>query len=259
MAIRGPKGPGPQAPPPSSADDASSEVDGPEGPVALPRADSSSSDAFQRGLGNRRREVTARLARDRVRRNLTVLHQAAVVITEEVARFEAEAQRILHLLAHQAYSMTALERHKKELARIRRKLDAARRQLLKSRRRLADAERGVDEIPESELAKVHEELERLEAFSTEWGRALIAVELAAKYGGDESPRRLVVRGGERDDAMAYAEGANPTTAIADLATSALRMAQTPQVPSMPKGDGLGRSLDGQQILERLVRGSDDGE
>jgi len=223
--------------------------------VAPARADSSSSDGFERGVKHQRAEQVRTRARERVRQSRAVMHQAAIVISEDVARYEAEAQRILHLLAHQAYALTALERHKKELARIRRKLDAARQQLLKSRRRLADAERGIDEIPESELATVQQALEKLESCSTEWGRALAAVELAAKLGGGEGPRRMSMRGANKSKAMAFAEGTNPSTAIADLASSAHRLVEGRAPGPMRRGDGLGRSLDGLQSLERTIQGN----
>lgn len=191
-----------------------------------------------------------RRRRQKSQRNL--LRQTVARVGGDVSKLEQDASRILAVLASRAYDLASLERHRRELLRIRTLLDQARKRMLKARRALIEVDSALADIPESDLQRVHQELDRLEAYETEWGRALAAIELASEVAGEEGPRRLVVRGSERHEAMVYAERANPTTAIADLAASALRMVRAPKTKAGAQADGLGRSLDGQQLLQRMI-------
>jgi len=172
----------------------------------------------------------------------------------EVGRLERDAGRILEVLASQSYSAAALERQKKELARLRALLDKARRRALKQHREALEADAGLDELPESRLAAVEDALARLDAHDTAWGRALAALELAME-GAAEGPRRLAMKGADRARVASHAAARNHTTAVADLAASALALLDSAPRPA-DDDEELGRSLRGQRLIEAALAPED---
>ncbi|MBI4816161.1 MAG: hypothetical protein HY791_07885 [Deltaproteobacteria bacterium] len=185
-----------------------------------------------------------------------VIHGAIASLTEQIGGLEKEAARLKELIAAGAFSHDALARISKKLDRIRAQLDAARKKLNKYRRELNEAHGGFDELEEIDLDKVESAIERLERYSSGWAKALGAMEVLAEMGADPK-RRISLKGAERRAALDYAESANPTTAIADLASSALDLVSGEPGSSPRPATELGRHLRSMQKLEHLVSPSDD--
>ena len=188
----------------------------------------------------------------RVRGAHRVMSRAILKVDGELTGLQRDVSRLLEVLQSAGFSAVAFERHKREMARIRALIERARRSMSRARRGALEADSKLADVQEPGLARVERELDRLEKHTTEWGRALAAADLATEVSGGEEPRRLSVRGADREAAMGYAERSNPTTVVADLAASALRMTTAPGAVKRPVADGLGRSLDGQQLLERMI-------
>lgn len=181
-----------------------------------------------------------------------VLQQALETVERELSKLETELARILNAVASHGASAEQLKQQRAELDRLRKALDAARRRLNKGRRALKELDQGLERFEEPDLAELERDIADLERASTEWGRALGAFELIGDLAADEgAARRVPLQGGERTKAMAFAERSNPTTAIADLAASALEMIDGKE-PIETESGALGRGLSPEQKLARMI-------
>lgn len=181
-----------------------------------------------------------------------MLHGAIASLGDQIAGLERESARLVELLAAGAFSGDVLARISKKLDRIRSQLEAAKKKLTKCRRALNEAHAGLDDVEELDLEKVESSIERIERYSTGWAKALEAMEVLSEM-GSETSRRVSLKGGERRAALDYAESSNPTTAFADLASSATgRREATPEPKPTARPQLLGRHLNAVRSLEQLV-------
>lgn len=181
-----------------------------------------------------------------------VLRQTVAHVEQELTRLETEVARILASIAGQGLAPEQFRRQRAELDRLRAALDAARRKLAKGRRALRELDSGFDQLDEPDLSELERDLAELERSSTEWGRALGAFETAAELAREGEPRRVPLRGAEKQAAMSAAEAANPTTVLADLAAAALRMTEAPSEPVETEAGAGGRFLGAQSRLAQMI-------
>ena len=158
------------------------------------------------------------------------------------------------IMAAQGFSQAAIERHKRELARLRERIDRAYRHILKNKRGVRENALGLDAIGKSKLARVEDEIERLNQFETQWGKAMAALELICEAAEEDVPRRIELKGADPQLAEEFATTSNPTTVAIDLASSALQLLQTqePADASTLDASEIGPSLRGQKTLLDLI-------
>jgi len=258
MAISGPKGPPSDAKGPRGLDSIEKNQDI-QKQKAIPHTQPSS-DEFDRiaeslaGSDFDQSDSAKRRKRGQTHRRQAIISRTVTRIGSDLQKLQREAGQILSIIASQAFSAATIERHKRELARLRERIQRAYRHVLKSQRALREKQLGLDTIGESKLEKVEQELERLNQFETQWGKAMAALELTCDASADEQPRRLNVHGADIEAAGVYAAISNPNTVAIDLATSALMLFQTKETaPEAVKyGSNLGRTLNGQKILEQII-------
>ena len=258
MAIRGPKGPpgdpkGAQTADPSQKAAEKKRLSGanhlqPTADEFERIAESLAGSDFDQSDASKRRK------RGNVQRRRAIYSRTVTRIGDDLQKFQREASRILSIIAAQTFSAAALERHKKELARIRERMERAYRHVLASQRSAREEHLGLSEIPESKMSRVEQELERLNQFESQWGKAMAALELVCENVEQDEARRLNMSGADFEKARDYAAIANPNTVAFDLASSALSLLESTMPP--PKTENskheLGRSLDGQHTLERII-------
>ena len=258
MAIRGPKGPHREAKGPQNQDPG-------EKAAELKKQSATAhtqptSDEFDRiaesmaGSDFDQSDSAKRRKRGNIQRRRAIYSRTVTRIGDDLQKFQREAAQILSVLAAQTFSSAAIERHKKELARIRKRIARAYRHILASHRADREKALGLDQIEESKLARVEETLEKLNRFETQWGKAMAAIEMSCEAAEGGEPRRLNMAGADFEKARNYAAISNPNTVAIDLATSALMFleAKEPASKSETPKNKLGRSLDGQQALEQVI-------
>lgn len=260
MSVSGPKGPGSGAKNPAHLKPLQ---DSPKIEVQKTKAHSEpSADEFERiaealagsDFAPSDRAKQRKRNRDRVHRTRAILARATNQMGDELKKSQREAAQILSVMAAQFFSPAAIERHKKELARLRARIDRAYRLILKNQAAEKEAALGLDLIEESKLDRVEQELERLNQFETQWGKAMAALELICEASEDGHSRRLNIKAAKPQLAQNFASTSNPSTIALDLAAGALQLAQTkiPASETRIQGSELGRSLDGQATLLDLL-------
>ncbi|MFO0727427.1 MAG: hypothetical protein U1E65_26860 [Myxococcota bacterium] len=176
-----------------------------------------------------------------------ILRQALERLDDEVARRQAEIERIRALIGSQGASEAAFSRHQKKLARMRSELAAAKKRSVEAHRAMGELERGLAGIDASALAELDETLDEIASEPDGDARAFMALSLALELGAEEPSRRLKLKGAARGEALAYAEGENPTSILQDLASGVGGEAPEAEDPK------LGRSLSAQRRLGSLAR------
>jgi hypothetical protein len=258
MAIRGPKGPPPDAKTPQALDP--SELAQETAKQQHAKHTQPTADEFERiaesmaGSDFDQSDSAKRRKRGHTHRRHAIFSRAVSRIGSDLEKFQREAAQILSVIAAQAFSTVAVERHKRELARLRKRIERAYRHILKSQRALREKELGLDAIETSKLEKVEQELERLNQFETHWGKAMAAFELSCEAASDGQARRLKIQDADYEAARDYATISNPNTIAIDLATSALMFLEAAEAPpktQMSKSK-LGPSLKGQETLQRII-------
>jgi len=192
--------------------------------------------------------------RDHIKRTRAVLSRTVSRMGDDLKKFQSEAAQILSIMAAQGFSQAAIERHKRELARLRERIDRAYRHILKNKRGVRENALGLDAIGKSKLARVEDEIERLNQFETQWGKAMAALELICEAAEEDVPRRIELKGADPQLAEEFATTSNPTTVAIDLASSALQLLQTqePADASTLDASEIGPSLRGQKTLLDLI-------
>jgi hypothetical protein len=170
---------------------------------------------------------------------------SGVLITQILGRAERrlkllgdEADALLKILGDSDYAVEVLGIHGKKLDRIRKQKDDTGRRHHAQERALWEAQVGLTELDESRLSLAEENLTNV--------RDLLGLlDLIGELGnGSIGPRRLVVRGADRNAALEYAISTNPTTILLDTPFVALGVFAHEEVSGK-----LGRSLTGQRALQ----------
>ena len=158
MAIRGPKGPHHEAKGPQTLDPGEKTAElKKKSPTAHMQPTSDEFDRIAESLAGSdfdQSDSAKRRKRGNIQRRRAIYSRTVTRIGDDLQKFHKEAAQILSVLAAQTFSSAAIERHKKELARIRKRIARAYRHILASQRSEREQELGLDQVAESKLARV---------------------------------------------------------------------------------------------------------
>ena len=257
MAVKGPKGPGLTTPAvPTSENPAEKATENKKTRVKSQQPTSDEFDRIAESLAGNDLEFDQRKKSRRQaskRRQSTVWSRASSQRAQQTEKLQHKAEQLLHLMALQGFTQESLERHKKELAKIRKELERIQKNKTYETRALA-AEK-YEDIESENTHQLEKELERIEALESPLEKAYEAASLILTEGLARERRRMKIDSNASDSAVQFATTTNSSTLLLDLAGSDIAYTSEnakEHLNEYPEDSNIDRDLDIFRRLQKLI-------
>ena len=132
-------------------------------------------------------------------------------------KLQHKAEQLLHLMALQGFTLESIDRHRKELAKIRKELERIQKKKVHESRTLK-AE-NYEQVSTPDIQKLEKELARIEAIDSPLEKAYEAASLILTENLVTEQRRIKLDPQSMTSALNFAATTNPSTVMLDLASS----------------------------------------
>lgn len=200
---------------------------------------------FDQQKKNRRRAAKRQTSTVRSRANLQ-RHQ-------QTEKLQHKAEQLFHLMALQGFTQESIERHKRELAKIRKELERMQKNQLSETR--ATASENFYDVKHTDIEQLERELTRIEAIESPLDKAYEAAALILCEDFANDRRRIAVEAVDHDAAIDFATTTNPSTVLLDLVgqnASDGKNDSSRDDEQIQPGLSLDRSLEIVQRLQQLM-------
>ena len=257
MAVKGPNGPRAGTHAIQNGENPAEKAT--ESKKAQLRAQQPTSDEFDRiaesvagsDTGQKQQQKTRRQAAKR--KQSALWSRATNRRAQHTEKLQHKAEQLLHLMAMQGFTLESIERHKKELAKIRKELERNQKKKIHESRTLK-AE-SYEQFSTPDIEKLEKELTRIEAIDSPLEKAYEAASLILAEDLVTEHRRIKLGSENMALALSLAATTNPSTVLLDLASTENEETQHGLIEPQDNPN-LDRSLDILRRLQDLINGED---
>ncbi|MEE2902764.1 MAG: hypothetical protein VYC39_10550 [Myxococcota bacterium] len=257
MAVKGPNGP-------RSGTNAIQNGENPaekaaESKKTQLKAQQPSSDEFDRIAESLAGSDTGREQQQKTRRKAAKRKQSALWSratdqrAQNTEKLQHKAEQLLHLMALQGFTLESIERHRKELAKIRKELERIQKKKIHESRNLKAED--YEQVSTPDIQKLEKELARIEAIDSPLEKAYEAASLILTEDLATEQRRVKLAPQDMAAGLSLAATTNPSTVLLDLASSENEDPQH-DLTEPQDNPNLDRSLTVLQRLQDLINYGD---